>query len=184
NMGSPSRIESDGPQAVVGRNSQNRRENKVFAAGSRLLRRAGDRISATGTRWVCDAHRDPRPSAETRSKSDGSALDQESKGWLVFAYTQEWKTVRHRVGVRGVSRAQEPQGRQTQSSKADVRRVASARLADGNSREVPQTFRHRVELSPMETSANLHVHAQSASAAGVLLCQPAAEKHVAVDSRT
>src|SRR5690606_22305363 len=37
NMGSPSRIESDGPQAVVGRNSQNRRENKVFAAGSRLL---------------------------------------------------------------------------------------------------------------------------------------------------
>ena len=60
------------------------------------------------------------------SPSDRAALDQAAGGRLVPAHDEERQTRSHGVGVRRLSHAQEPQGRQTGEAEAAVRRLARA----------------------------------------------------------
>ncbi len=72
-----------------------------------------------------------------------------------------------RADLRGVPDAPPSQDQETPDAKAAVRGVAHARRTDGDSRTLPQAFRHRVELPAAAASADSHLHTQPALAAGL-----------------
>ena len=93
-------------------------------------------------------------------KADRTALDQTPTGGLVSAHDEKRKATGDDLGLRGLSPASEPQGRQAAAAEVAVRRVACAWFSHRDSRALPPAIRHRNELSPNAAGAHLHLHAQ------------------------
>src|SRR5579859_1352442 len=154
-------------EAFVDADSRNWPENRAFAAGSSFFQLPGNGVSEGRTARLFDASDVPRTPAQEATRSWWAPLDQATKRWLVSPHDEAWHPVDHRQSLCRVSHLPPPQNQETRDAKAAVRCVARAWLAHRNSRTLPRTLRHRVELSAAPPSADLHLHAEPPLAARV-----------------
>src|SRR5262245_46141596 len=182
-LGAEARIADSGAAAVAGLHAGNRAENQAFAARWLLLPRRRHRVAATGEDAVLDAGRDARAQAEAPSSAHGAAVNRAAKSRLVHASHGAWEGHGRDVNLCVVSDVLPPWREKTPHPETAVCGVARDGDTNGDSGALPQTIRHRNELSPTAASAYLHLHTQSAPAAAIRGYLAAAEKSVDLDSR-
>ncbi len=166
-LGASARIERRGAAALAGQNSPIGPENQVRFVGSGVLQRVGGGVPPAAAAAVLDAGRDARAETQETSPSDRVALDQAAGRRLIPAHDEKRQTPSHRVGVRRLPHAQEPQRRQAGPAEAVVRRLAGEGIAYRDARALPQAIRHRNQLPATAAGTDLHLHTPTSLAVAV-----------------
>jgi len=107
------------------------------------------------------------PGEEASSGPYRPAVDQTSESGLVLAYAQERQTGSEPVCVCGLSDSQKPQGRQTQTTEVALWRLESEGVSPGNPADAPASVRDRIQLPPVASGQDLHLHARTTPASAV-----------------
>ena len=121
--------------------------------------------------------------SKKRRKADRPALRSDSKpaGWYTHTMKNRKQEVTFSV-LRWIPRHRDRKDGKRVAAEIAVRRLARERHSHGDSRTLPPAFRHRNELSPDAAGADLHLHAQSASAAVLSGRGVDPAKHLGMDS--